>query len=192
MEAGGPEPGSGCGGRGISLMLKLFEEYGVFDKNSYDVVLFDVLGDIVCGGFAGPLRKGFNSRIFIVISEEVMSLYAANNIAHAACTFAGNGVRLGGLIVNLRDNNASLEPLERFAEILNTNILAVILRDSLIMESEVEYMTVIEYAPESKPAGLMQNLADKIMSSADSAKGIPTPMTPDQFHQFIRTAFVPC
>lgn len=118
-----------------------------------------------------------------------MSLYAANNIARAACTFASNGVRLGGLIVNLRDNSASLEPLERFAEILNTNIIAVIPRDPLIAESEVEYMTVIEYAPESEGAGLLRTLAGKIMSSANDAKGIPTPMAPDQFHQFIRTTF---
>jgi nitrogenase iron protein NifH len=136
VEAGGPAAGVGCGGRGITRMLEIFNEAELLDESKYDLALYDVLGDVVCGGFAAPLRKGIGEKVVIVTSEELMALYAANNIARAVVHYANNGIALAGLVVNLKDPNADRKVVERFAERINTRILAWIPRDPLIREAE--------------------------------------------------------
>ncbi|OGR90683.1 MAG: hypothetical protein A2V88_10545 [Elusimicrobia bacterium RBG_16_66_12] len=184
MEAGGPDPGVGCAGRGISLMLETFEEARLLEKKEYDVCMFDVLGDVVCGGFAAPLRRGFAEKILIVVSEEMMSLYAANNIAKAVRNCSSNGVFLAGLVVNARSGDCSLERLERFAKTLNTRILAVIPRDPLVVEAEFNGETSIV---ESHPAGGfslgVRSLAQALLDARRQSCPTPTPLDDKSFYR---------
>ncbi|MGM9583030.1 MAG: AAA family ATPase, partial [Phascolarctobacterium sp.] len=122
VEAGGPEPGVGCAGRGIIVALEKLRGLNVIDDE--DVIIYDVLGDVVCGGFAVPIREGYASDIYIVSSGELMSLYAANNIAKGVKRFAMRGkVRLGGIIGNRRNTPNERELLEAFAKRLNTRLI---------------------------------------------------------------------
>jgi nitrogenase iron protein NifH len=163
VEAGGPEPGVGCAGRGISLMLETFKEVRLLETSGYDVVVFDILGDVVCGGFATPLRAGFGEKVFIVVSEELMSLYAANNIAKAVRHYGPNGVALGGLVANLRDPKADRGTLERFAALINTKVLAYIPRDPAVREAEFRRKTVVEHAPRSKAVRALAALSAQVL-----------------------------
>ena len=124
VEAGGPEPGVGCAGRGIIVALQLLDRLKALPDA--DVTLYDVLGDVVCGGFAMPIREGYATDIYIVSSGELMSLYAANNIAKGIRRFAGRGrVRLAGLIGNSRNTPGERELLTEFAERLNTRLIRI-------------------------------------------------------------------
>lgn len=163
IECGGPTPGVGCAGRGVLKMFEIIEEEGILKKGEYDIVLFDVLGDVVCGGFAAPLKAGFADKVFIVTSEEIMSLYAANNIIHAVKTYEANEISLGGIIVNVRDNSSSLEHIKKFSEYTNTKILSTIPRDNLIGEAEKQKKTVIEKYPSSDVSKKLEILAEKIL-----------------------------
>jgi nitrogenase iron protein NifH len=129
IESGGPEAGVGCGGRAVSRMFEIFEEIGVVDEDRYDVAIFDVLGDVVCGGFAAPLRSAFAPKVVIVLSEEMASAYAANNIAKGVSHYLDNGVCLAGMVLNLRDNRADRGPVERFIQEVGSRILAVVPRE---------------------------------------------------------------
>lgn len=191
IETGGPEPGVGCGGRGVTIMIQTLEQLGLIDPALYGLVLFDVLGDIVCGGFAAPLRSGFARKVLIAVSEEPMSLFAANNIARAVLAYAHNGPVLAGLILNLRDNTTDVRPLHRFAERLNTKILATVPRDPLILEAERKYMTIVEHAPESPSADLFRNLAQSLLSLETDGIPNPTPLDMEHFRNFIRDELTP-
>ncbi len=184
-EAGGPRPGLGCGGRGVARTLEFLDEMEVLETGGYDTVVFDVLGDVVCGGFAAPLRQRFAEKILIVMSEEPMALYAANNISRAVQVYAQNGVVLAGLIANLRSAGASRDKLERFAARLNTRILAYVPRDELIQEAERKRKTVVEYAPESAPAQVFRKLAADVRAIQTAAVPLPTPMEDDDFYAFM-------
>jgi len=164
IECGGPKAGVGCAGRGISLMFEIMTDLGIVDGNEYDVIIYDVLGDVVCGGFAAPLKLNFGEKVFIVISEEVSSLYAANNIAQGIMQYEYNGIYLGGLILNLRDNNADLKHVYRFTEKLNSDILIKIPRSKEITAAEHKYKTVMQAYPRSKIAQDFYSLAGKILS----------------------------
>ena len=88
-ESGGPEPGVGCAGRGIITSINLLEQLGAYDaEKNLDYVFYDVLGDVVCGGFAMPMREGKAKEIYIVCSGEMMAMYAANNICRGIVKFA--------------------------------------------------------------------------------------------------------
>jgi nitrogenase iron protein NifH len=186
IEAGGPPPGAGCGGRGVARMFELFEELKLFEQRSYDVALFDVLGDVVCGGFAAPLRKGMGEAVYIVTSEEVMSLYAANNIARAIHRYAGNGVALGGLIFNLRDSSVAREALAAFATALNTRILAVLGRDPLVRQAEQAFATVVEFAPTAPITEDLRALAALLLAGPPTPPPPPTALDRLAFTRFIR------
>lgn len=174
IEAGGPEPGVGCAGRGIIVALEKVNELKVLEDR--DVVLYDVLGDVVCGGFAVPIREGFATEIYIVSSGELMSLYAANNIAKGVKRFAmRGGVRLGGIIGNSRRTPNERQLLEEFAKRLHTQLIAFVPRDVIVNQAENKRQTVLEYAPESAQAQVYRELADKLMHNDNL--GIPTPMT---------------
>lgn len=184
VEAGGPDPGVGCAGRGISLMLETFEESRLLETRKYDVCMFDVLGDVVCGGFAAPLRRGFAKKVLIVVSEELMSLYAANNIAKAVKNCAANGVVLAGLVVNSRSKKIGLDRLERFAKSLNTGILAVIPRDPRVVEAEFSGATsIVKSHPKSGFSRGIRTLAAALTAVRPDACPVPTPLDDDDFYR---------
>lgn len=189
VEAGGPAAGVGCGGRGITRMLEIFDAAKLISPERYDVAIYDVLGDVVCGGFAAPLRKGVGEKVVIVASEEAMALYAANNIAHAVVHYADNGVHLAGIIVNLRDNNEDRGPVERFAKMINTKVLGYIPRDPLIREAEFRRMTAVEHAPASPIARTFRDLAQKILDIDIADLELPTPLPEVEFYEAMQRKF---
>ncbi len=183
IEAGGPEPGVGCAGRGISLMLEALQDLRILDNGGYDIQVFDVLGDVVCGGFAAPLRKGFAEKIVIVASEELMALYAANNIAKSVKTYSSNGVYLAGVVANLKDGQVERGRLERFAALLNTRILEFVPRDPAVREAEfARDKTVVERAPGSPFTKSVESLAAKILAVRREDCPVPTPMDDRRFY----------
>jgi nitrogenase iron protein NifH len=185
-ESGGPQPGLGCGGRGVAKTLEFLDEMEVISAGDFDVVIFDVLGDVVCGGFAAPLRRGFAQKVFIVISEEPMALFAANNISKAIGTYHRNDVHLGGFISNLKSDDANRAMLERFAAALSTRVLAHIPRDNLILEAERNRRTVVEFAPESESARSIASMARDILDIRVEDLRLPTPFSDDDFFAFIK------
>ena len=134
--------------------------------NDSDLILYDVLGDVVCGGFAVPIREGYAEDIYIVSSGELMSLFAANNIAKGIKRFASRGdVRLGGIIGNSRNTKNEKELLEEFAKKINTQLIAFIPRDAIVNEAEVNRQTVIQWAGSSAQAAIYRQLADDIVKN---------------------------
>lgn len=166
VEAGGPEPGVGCAGRGIIVALeKLKSLQAVSDDH---ILLYDVLGDVVCGGFAVPIREGYATDIYIVSSGELMSLYAANNIARGVARYAGRGqVRLGGIIGNSRNIVNEQALLNEFAAKLNTRVVAFVPRDRIVNQAEIHRQTVIEWAPESRQAEVYREIAVCVLGNKE-------------------------
>lgn len=189
VEAGGPQAGVGCAGRGISLTLETLERAELLSPECYDVVVFDLLGDVVCGGFAAPLRRHVGEKVIIVTSEEVMSLYAANNIARAIVSYAGNGIVCAGLLVNLRDGAQMPPAVERFAELLNVSILGVLGREPLIREAEYRRTTVAQYKPKAPLTAQLQQLAQTICGIDPAACALPTPLSDRDFDRLARQRF---
>ena len=177
VESGGPEPGVGCAGRGVITAINFLEEAGAYEDLDY--VCYDVLGDVVCGGFAMPIRQGKAQEIYIVTSGEMMAMYAANNIARGVLKYAhSGGVRLGGLICNSRKTDREAELIEELARQLNTQMIHFIPRDNIVQHAELRRMTVLEYDDTSAQAKEYQELAEKIESN--EMKTIPTPITMDE------------
>ena len=183
VESGGPEPGVGCAGRGVITSINFLEENGAYEDIDY--VSYDVLGDVVCGGFAMPIRENKAQEIYIVMSGEMMAMYAANNISKGILKYANSGgVRLGGLVCNERQTDKELELAEALAKKLSTKLIYFVPRDNIVQHAELRRMTVIEYAPESKQADHYRNLAKKI--HANAGKGvIPTPITMDELEDML-------
>ncbi|WP_322514465.1 nitrogenase iron protein [Rhodopseudomonas palustris] len=177
-EAGGPEPGVGCAGRGVITAINFLEENGAYEDVDY--VSYDVLGDVVCGGFAMPIRENKAQEIYIVMSGEMMALYAANNIAKGILKYASSGgVRLGGLICNERQTDRELDLAEALAGRLNSKLIHFVPRANIVQHAELRRQTVIEYAPDSQQAQEYRQLANKI--HANSGNGtIPTPITMEE------------
>lgn len=181
VEAGGPEPGVGCAGRGIIVALEKLRSLDVLDE---DVILYDVLGDVVCGGFAVPIREGYASDIYIVSSGELMSLYAANNIAKGVKRFAmRGGVRLGGIIGNGRNTPNEEALLLEFAKRLNTQLITFIPRDVIVNKAENNRQTVLQYAPDSKQAAIYRDLSQKMLNNEQLS--VPTPMSFDELEALV-------
>ncbi|MGD9896250.1 MAG: nitrogenase iron protein [Candidatus Methylacidiphilaceae bacterium] len=183
VESGGPEPGVGCAGRGVITSINFLEENGAYE--GIDYVSYDVLGDVVCGGFAMPIRENKAQEIYIVMSGEMMAMYAANNISKGILKYANSGgVRLGGLICNERQTDRELELAEALAGKLGTTLIHFVPRDNVVQHAELRRMTVIEYAPESKQADEYRALAKKIHEN--KGKGIiPTPITMDELEDLL-------
>ena len=164
VEAGGPTPGIGCAGRGIITAFQLLEDLGAYQRFNPDVVLYDVLGDVVCGGFAMPIREGYADKVFVVTSGEMMALYAASNIVSAVRRFENRGyARMGGLILNKRNVEDEDALVAKAAKEMQTEVLCTIPRDKAVQQSETQGKTVIEALPESAMAGHFRLLADRIM-----------------------------
>ena len=182
IEAGGPDPGVGCAGRGIIVALERLKALHAFDD--LDVVLYDVLGDVVCGGFAVPIREGYASEIYIVSSGELMSLYAANNIAKGVRRFAERGaVKLGGIIGNGRDVLRERELLEAFAARIGTQLITYIPRSRAVHEAEIHRQTLIAYAPDSEQAQHYTTLAQAI--DTNEMLTVPTPMEFEELENLV-------
>ena len=183
VESGGPEPGVGCAGRGVITSINFLEENGAYDDVDY--VSYDVLGDVVCGGFAMPIREGKAQEIYIVMSGEMMALYAANNIAKGILKYAhSGGVRLGGLVCNERQTDKELELAEALAAKLSSKLIHFVPRDNIVQHAELRRQTVIEYAPESKQADEYRQLASKIHNNSGQGT-IPTPITMEELEQML-------
>ncbi len=164
VEAGGPVPGLGCAGRGIIAALEKLEKKGAYEKYKPDVVLYDVLGDVVCGGFSMPMHRGYAQKVFIVTSGEKMSCYAAGNIAMAIENFKGRGyAQLGGFILNRRNVENELENVQSLAKDFDTVIVGELERSGLVQECDRLGTTVINKYPESSMARQYEKLADEIM-----------------------------
>ncbi len=163
-ESGGPEPGVGCAGRGIITSINLLEQLGAYkEEQKLDYVFYDVLGDVVCGGFAMPIREGKAKEIYIVCSGEMMAMYAANNICKGIVKFAeAGGVRLGGLICNSRKVDNEQDMIEEFARQLGTQMIHFLPRDNDVQRAEIQKKTVIEWNPECAQADEYRKLARAI------------------------------
>jgi len=176
-ESGGPEPGVGCAGRGVITAINFLEENGAYSTDT-DYVFYDVLGDVVCGGFAMPIRENKAKEIYIVTSGEMMAMYAANNISKGILKYATTGtVRLGGLICNSRQTDKEHELIEALAKALNTQMIHFMPRDNEVQRAEVRKMTVIEYNSTHKQADEYRALAKKIENN--TLMTIPTPLSMD-------------
>ena len=183
VESGGPEPGVGCAGRGIITSIGLLERLGAY-TDDLDYVFYDVLGDVVCGGFAMPIREGKAKEIYIVASGEMMSLYAANNISKGIQRYAKKGgVRLGGIICNSRNVDREIELLRAFASELGTQLIHFVPRDNIVQHAEIRRKTVIEYSPESHQADEYRALAKEIEENQKFV--IPTPMTQERLEEIL-------
>jgi nitrogenase iron protein NifH len=183
VESGGPEPGVGCAGRGVITSINFLEEEGAYDED-LDFVFYDVLGDVVCGGFAMPIRENKAQEIYIVVSGEMMAMYAANNISKGIVKYANSGgVRLAGLICNSRNTDREDELIEALASKLSTTMIHFIPRDNAVQRAEIRRMTVIEYDPTAKQADEYRALAKKVDENRNL--NIPTPVTMDELEELL-------
>ncbi len=185
VESGGPEPGVGCAGRGIITSINLLEQLGAYaDSEQLDYAFYDVLGDVVCGGFAMPIREGKAQEIYIVVSGEMMAMYAANNICKGIVKFAeAGGVRLGGLICNSRKVDNEQEMIEAFADVLGTQMIHFVPRDNMVQKAEINRKTVIEFEPTHPQADEYRTLAKKI--EENTMHVIPKPMNTDDLEKLL-------
>jgi nitrogenase iron protein NifH len=182
VESGGPEPGVGCAGRGVITAINFLEENGAYED--LDFVSYDVLGDVVCGGFAMPIREGKAQEIYIVTSGEMMAMYAANNIARGILKYAhSGGVRLGGLICNERQVAHEVALIEELARRLNTQMIHFVPRNNQVQQAELRRMTVVEFSPAHKQAQEYRTLAEKIQYNDDLR--IPTPIEMDELEALL-------
>lgn len=185
VESGGPEPGVGCAGRGVITAINLMEELGGYTPG-LDIIFFDVLGDVVCGGFAMPVREGKAQEIYIVASGEMMALYAANNISRGMVKYAEqSGVRMGGIICNSRNVDGERELLEEFCARLGTRLLMFIPRDNIVQKAEFNRQTVTEFDPASAQAGAYKELAKRLIETTADELVIPQPMTMDELENLV-------
>lgn len=183
VESGGPEPGVGCAGRGVITAIDLMESLGAYSED-LDFVHFDVLGDVVCGGFAMPIRDGKAQEVYIVASGEMMAIYAANNICRGLLKYAKqSGVRLGGIICNSRKVDNELELIQEFVELLGTQMIHFVPRDNIVQKAEFNRKTVIEYAPDSNQAFEYGELARKIIENKNFV--IPKPLDMDTLEKLV-------
>jgi len=185
IESGGPVPGQGCAGRGVLVALDLIRKYSFFEKNNIDIAIYDVLGDIVCGGFAQPIRHSYAEEVYIVTSGEYMSLYAANNIASSIKLFAGQGlnVRLAGIIGNLRNIGNEENIINNFAEEIQVPVIQHVPRSDFVQAAELQGKTVIETFPDSDQAKIYALLAEKIKRNSESF--IPKPLSKQRVMQLL-------
>ena len=164
VEAGGPTPGIGCAGRGIITAFEKLEELGAYDIYEPDIVLYDVLGDVVCGGFAMPIRGGYADYVFIVTSGEMMAMFAATNIAHAIQNFGKRGyAKLAGFIQNSRNVENEDELVQKAAEENETKVVKIVPRDGAVQIAENDGKTVIEALPDCEMANEYKDLAARAL-----------------------------
>src|SRR5512145_1262911 len=183
VESGGPEPGVGCAGRGVITAINFLEENGAYTPD-LDFVFYDVLGDVVCGGFAMPIRENKAEEIYIVCSGEMMAMYAANNISKGILKYATSGkVRLAGLICNSRNTDKEAELIEELARRLGTQMIHFVPRDNQVQRAELRRMTVIEYSAAHRQADEYRELARKI--AENTMLVIPKPLQMEELEDLL-------
>ena len=166
VEAGGPTPGLGCAGRGIITALEKLQETGAYESYKPDIVFYDVLGDVVCGGFSMPMRGGYADKVFIITSGENMAIHAGANIAMAVENFRNRGyATLGGIILNRRNVPREEEKVQELAEDFHTDIVGTLSRSALVLEAEEQGKTVLEAFPDSEMAEEYRTLAAQILKA---------------------------
>ena len=164
VEAGGPPPGLGCAGRGVIAAMEKLNEKKAFETFRPDAVIYDVLGDVVCGGFATPIREGYAEKVFIVTSGENMSMHAAANIAQAVANFRSRGyASLGGLILNRRNVAREEEKVQELAGDISSRIIGALDWSPLVQQAEERHMTVLEAFPDSPMAEQYRELARRVL-----------------------------
>ncbi len=185
VESGGPEPGVGCAGRGIITSINLLEQLGAYSEDyELDYTFYDVLGDVVCGGFAMPMREGKAEEIYIVVSGEMMAMYAANNICKGIVKFAEAGkVKLGGLICNSRKVDNEQNMIEAFAKKLGTQMVHFVPRDNMVQRAEINRKSVIEFDPTHPQADEYRALARKI--DANKMLVVPKPLEIEELESLL-------
>ena len=176
MESGGPRAGEGCAGKGIALALKDIQELRIVEEFAPDLILYDVLGDVVCGGFSTPLREKVAEAAYIVTTSDYMSLYAANGICRCIRKYADRGgCRLGGLIYNERSAVGDESAASDFARAVGTRIAGRVPLDRAISRAEMRRSTVIECEPDSAAARAFEVIADEMLHGAEST--VPEPLS---------------
>ncbi len=186
IEAWWPIPWTWCAWRGISRMFEIFDDVDLL-KEKYDVILFDVLWDVVCWWFASPLRVWYWEKIFIVISEEIMSMYACNNICKAVNQYSRNWVYVWWVIVNARSNTLDKEIITKFVKKLWLDIIAFIPRSDMIACAEYKAMTLSEYNPDSEVIPVFDTLIQDIMNIKKENKKEPKPLSDEEFDNFFKS-----
>ncbi len=183
VESGGPEPGVGCAGRGVITAINFLEEEGAYD-DELDFVFYDVLGVVVCGGFAMPIRENKAQEIYIVCSGEMMAMYAANNIAKGIVKYANSGsVRLAGLICNSRNTDREDELIMALAARLGTQMIHFVPRHNVVQHAEIRRMTCVEYDPSHKQSDEYRALANKIVNNTMFI--IPNPLEMEELEELL-------
>ena len=179
VEAGGPEPGVGCAGRGIITAIELLRQKNVFEEFKPDIVIYDVLGDVVCGGFSIPIREGLAEQVYTVASSDFMAIYAANNLFKGIRKYANNGGALfSGIIANSMNQPIQKGIINDFAEQTKTTIAGYVPRSLDVTRSELRGQTVVEHAPDSEQAELYRNLARSILNN--DKKYVPAPLESEE------------
>jgi nitrogenase iron protein NifH len=174
VEAGGPSPGVGCAGRGIITAVELFKQQKIFEALELDIVIYDVLGDVVCGGFAVPIREGIAEHVFTVSSSDFMSIYASNNLFKGIQKYSNSGgALLGGVIANSMGTPYSREIIDDFVAKTQTQVIEYIPRSVTVTQSELQGKTTIEAAPASAQADIYRSLARKIAGHTESKTPSP-------------------
>jgi nitrogenase iron protein NifH len=185
IEAGGPVPGVGCAGRGINAAISLLQDLKLFEEFKPDYVLYDVLGDVVCGGFAVPIREGLTDRVYVVSSSDFMAIYAANNLFKAINKYApSGGARLGGIIANGLTASHAKSLIDDFADHTGTRVVQYIPRSTVVSQAELYGQTVIEASPASPQADLYRALARSI--AEDDRTVIPKPLAVNNLRTWAR------
>ena len=174
VEAGGPEPGVGCAGRGIIAAIELLDNNGIIDNYDPDIVIYDVLGDVVCGGFAMPIRQGIAEQVYTVTSSDYMAIYAVNNLFKGILKYSGSGgALLGGIIGNSIGKLSHKDMINDFSEKTETNVIEFIPRSTTVTMCELDGVTTIEGAPESQQAEVYRQLARNVIANKNAY--IPKP-----------------
>ena len=179
VEVGGPAAGVGCAGRGILVALKTLSKDYYLEKG-FDIVIYDVPGDVVCGGFAGPAREGYADEIYIVTSGEYLSVYAANNIAKGLFNL---NVKMGGIIGNMRGIPNEEDKIRSYSEEIDSQLINVVERNPKIYESEIEGKTVLEKYPNDPLNTKFKDIGNKIIKNKKSK--VPNPTTDEKIRSII-------
>lgn len=183
VEAGGPAPGVGCAGRGIITAVQLFKQQNIFEELDLDYVIYDVLGDVVCGGFAVPIREGIAEHVFTVSSADFMAVYAANNLFKGIHKYSNSGgALLGGVIANSINAPYAKEIIDDFVKQTHTQVVEYVPRSVTVTQSELQGKTTIEAAPGSKQAQVYKSLAAKIAGHEESK--VPSPLEVSELREW--------
>jgi len=183
VEAGGPAPGVGCAGRGIITSVELLKQLRVFEELDLDIVVYDVLGDVVCGGFAVPVREGIADHVFTVSSSDFMAIYAANNLFKGIQKYSNNGgALLGGVIANSMNSQYHRAIIDDFVENTKTQVVEYVPRSITVTQSELQGKTTIEAFPDSEQAKVYNKLAERIFNHTESK--VPAPLNDKELHDW--------